>query len=322
VAEAGFFPGVLLYMTYWFTLKERAQAVAFFMTANAVTFSLGGPLSGWLMQHRLFGLEGYQTMFLIEGIPAVIMAAVVLWYLPNGPRDAKWLSEEEKTILANRLAREDVHKGDAHGSLKDALTEPKVWILCGVYFCLVTGMYGIGLWIPQVIRDMTPGITPLTIGFLCIIPFAVSGTIMVLNARHSDRTGERRLHVTIPAIIGAGGLVGYAFFEKNPVMAIFFLTVAASGMWSILGPFWSLPPLVLRNGTALAAGLAFINSVGNLGGFLGPAAVGRIKDLTKQNVGSENFASFIFLACVVFVGALLALAVPVVSQIKERASNR
>lgn len=334
VAEAGFFPGVLLYMTYWFTLKERARAVAFFMTANAVTFSLGAPLSGWLMGHSLFGLAGYQTMFLLEGIPAVLMAAVVLWYLPNGPREAKWLTEEEKQILAQRLVREDVHKesqtkGDGHGSLdeamahlKQALTEPKVWILCGVYFCLVTGMYGIGLWIPQVVKDMAQGANPFTIGLLSAIPYAVSGTIMVLNAAHSDRTGERRLHVTIPAIIGACGLVGYAFFEKNPVVAIFFLTVAASGMWSILGPFWSLPPLVLRSSTALAAGLAFINSVGNLGGFLGPFAVGLIKDANKQNVGHENFAGFIFLAVVVFIGALLALAVPVIAPARGRASDR
>ncbi|GAB4468342.1 MAG: MFS transporter [Armatimonadaceae bacterium] len=306
-AEAGFFPGVLLYLTFWFTLRERARAVAFFMTANAVTFTLGGPLSGWLMQHELFGLRGYQTMFLLEGFPAVLMTGVVLWYLPNGPRDARWLSEREKRILTQRLEDEQGATHE-HGSLMEALREPKVWLLCAVFFFLVTGMYGIGLWIPQLIKDMSAGLNEVQVGFLTAIPYLVSGTVMVINAIHSDSTGERRLHVTIPAIIGAIGFIGYAFNDKNPTMALLCLTIAASGMWAILGPFWSLPPLALRTGTALAAGLAFINSVGNLGGFIGPYVVGAI----KNNLGeaSANVGVAFFLAGCVFIGAILALFAP------------
>lgn len=329
IAEAGFFPGVLLYLTYWFTLKERARAVSLFMTANAVTFSLGGPLSGWLMQHSLFGLQGYQTMFLLEAIPAILMAGVVLWYLPNGPRDARFLTEAERKIILNRLEPEgaravDGHgAADNHGALGNVLKNPKVWILCGVFFCLVTGMYGISLWIPQVVKDLLttptdPKPNEVMVGLITAIPYAFSGVIMVLNAAHSDRTGERRLHVTIPAIIGAIGLAGYATFEKDPKLAIVFLTIAASGMWSIQGPFWSLPPRALAGGSALAAGLAFINSVGNLGGFLGPYAVGEI----KKHFGDSNAAGFYFLAIIVFCGAMLALAAPRATPPREVEESR
>lgn len=307
IAEAGFFPGVLLYLTYWFTAKERAKVVALFMTANAVTFSFGGPLSGvMLAQPERWGLTSYQQLFLFQGLPAVLMAFVVLWYLPNGPRDARWLTEAEKERIDARLQSEQGGQTTAshhdHSTLKAAFSHPAVWMLCGVYFCLVVGMYGISLWIPQLVKDM--GYTDLMVGVLCAVPYAAAGVMMVANAIHSDRTQERRFHVMIPATIGALGLIGYAIFEKQPVAALASLAVAAGGMWATLGPFWALTPIALRAAgpTALAGGFAIINSVGNLGGFVGPYAVGYVKDHFGGFTGS-----LIFLACSVMLGGLLAL---------------
>jgi MFS transporter, ACS family, tartrate transporter len=307
VAEAGFFPGVLLYLTFWFTAKERAKVVALFMTANAVTFSFGGPISGILLdQPERWGLAGYQQLFLFQGLPAVLLAFVVLWYLPNGPQDARWLSETEKERLAARLAAEHGERPAAapqdHGDLKAAFANPAVWLLCAVYFCLVVGMYGISLWVPQLVKNM--GYTDLMVGVLCAIPYIAAGTLMVWNAVHSDKMQERRFHVMIPATLGALGLILYAVFEKQPVAALASLALAAGGMWATLGPFWAMAPMALRSaGTAaLAGGFAIINSVGNLGGFIGPYTFGFVKD----RAGSFT-AGVIFLACSVLLGGLLAL---------------
>lgn len=280
VAEAGFFPGVLLYLTYWFTQKERAQVVALFMTANAVAFIFGGPLSGWITQstHNWQGLHGWQWLFILEGFPAILLGFVVLSYLPNGPQDAKWLTPEERDFIQKRLG--DAAGKHKHGldALKEIVSESKLWHCCALFFMMVGGMYGINFWIPQITKNMSGG-SNLTAGFLTAIPYLVSACVMVANARHSDKTGERRLHIAVPAIIGAiamacSGLPGIPMWGQLALMA-----VAASGMWAILGPFWAIPQLFLR-GTAMAAGLALINSVGNLAGFAGPFLVGKVKDST------------------------------------------
>lgn len=304
VAEAGFFPGVLLYLTYWFTAKERARMIALFMTANAVTYSFGGPLSGLIMQSKIIpGLEGWQQMFLLEGLPAVLMTFVVLWYLPDGPAQAKWLTDSERQLLSDRMAREP-HRATHHGSVKDTFRIPGVWTLCLTYFFLVTGMYGIALWVPQLIKSLG-NYSSLTVGFLCAIPYSISGVCMVLNATHSDRTVERHKHVAIPALVGAAGLVAYALLDHNPPLALLAITFAAAGMWSTLGPFWALPPTLLApsGAAALAAGIALINSVGNLGGFVGPFVFGAI----KQRVSGD--AGVYFLATSVVLGALLVFIV-------------
>lgn len=308
VAEAGFFPGVLLYLTYWFTTKERARMVALFMTANAVTFSFGGPLSGMIMKAApIPGLAGWQQMFVLEGIPAVLMTFVVLWYLPDGPKQARWLSDEERELIAERIGK-DSPPVTQHASLLETFKLPGIWTLCGVYFCFATGMYGISLWIPQLVKTLGKGLySPLTVGLLCAIPYAVSGVLMVVNAAHSDRTRERRKHIWLGGLLGTAGLVGYAVFNDNPVIALTAITLAATGMWSTLGPFWALPPAILapRGAAALAGGIAMVNSVGNLGGFIGPYAFGFLKDATKN-----PSAGVFYLAASVLVGAFLVLKVP------------
>ena len=308
IAEAGFFPGILLYLTFWFTAKERAKMVAWFMTANAVSFIFGGPLSGWLMTAKIFpGLAGWQQMFLLEGLPAILMGFVVLLYLPNGPQEAKWLSEDEKALIQERVAREAAQMGagrdGAHPPLLETLSQPVVIVLCICFFCFVSGMYGFSLWIPQIVKQLG-NLTTLQTGFIAAIPFLISGTFMVANGYHSDATGERAQHIFFPALFGAAGLVAYAWLEGQPVWQLVALSLAASGMWAMLGPFWAMVPGVLRRGgaSAVAGGLALINSVGNLGGFLGPFAVGKVKDLTGSFAGGVYV-----LATFVIVGAVLAL---------------
>ena len=305
VAEAGFFPGVILYMTYWFTAKERGQIVALFMTANAVCYIFGSPVSGWILDHfeGTRGLAGWQWLFLLEGFPAVLLGFVVLFYLPDNPAKAAWLSPQERDWVIARYKVEQSAISTGHPSLRDALTNPKVWLFCGLYFTLVVGMYGIGFWIPTIVNGFGK-LSKLEVGLLSAIPFIVSGTCMVLNGRHSDKTGERRLHITIPAVLGACGLLLSAFLP-TPWMRLASLALAAGGMWSTLGPFWSLPTSILA-GTAAAGGIAFINSVGNLGGFVGPKMVDKI----TQKMNGDLKYGLVFLACSVFLGAALALMAP------------
>ncbi|MFY7954462.1 MAG: MFS transporter, partial [Armatimonadaceae bacterium] len=311
IAEAGFFPGVLLYLTYWFTAKERARMIALFMTANAVTYSFGGPISGWIMKTKPLPIfDGWQQMFLLEGLPAILMAFVVLAYLPNGPKDAKWLTDAEKQLLEERMAREP-GRSTEHSSFKETFRIPGVWALCGTYFLMVSGMYGISLWIPDLIKKMG-NFDAITVGFLCAIPYSASGFVMVANAVRSDRAGERRLHIAIPAFIGSAGLAAFAFFLNQPVPALIAVTIAAAGMWSILGPFWAWSSVVLapRGAAALAAGIALVNSVGNIGGFAGPYIFGAITEKTKYG----NQGGAFYLAFTVLLGALLVLAMGKISQ--------
>jgi ACS family tartrate transporter-like MFS transporter len=304
LAEAGFFPGVLLYMTYWFTARERARVVALFMTANAIAFIFGGPVSGWILSlPTRWGLEPWQQLFVLEGLPAVLLAFVVLWYLPNGPRHASWLTSEEKEILAGRLhAERATSVGVVHRSFAAALAQPAIGLLCAVYFFLVVGMYGISLWLPQLIKAMGQR-SDLEVGLLSAIPYITAGVVMVANGFHSDRTGERPWHVALPAVFGALGLVGCAYLHA-PALSLAALSLAAAGMWATLGPFWSLPSMALRGAgpAALAGGIALINSVGNLGGFIGPFAVGFVKEKTN-----DFTAGLLLLAGAVLAGGFLAL---------------
>ncbi|WP_395093299.1 MFS transporter [Armatimonas sp.] len=309
VAEAGFFPGVLLYLTFWFTRKERARVVALFMTANAVALTFGGPLSGWILDKakNLPTLAPWQWLFVLEGVPATLIGFVVLLYLPNGPKDAKWLSDDERYVIEERLRVEEKEFGtptsveESHDSavLKTLVRDPRVWMWCGVYFFLVFGMYGITMWLPQLLKSMSGGNNTL-VGQLTAIPYFTAGIAMVANAWHSDKTGERRWHIAVPAIVGSVGLAlsGQVFMPLWGSLVC--LSVAAAGMWSTLGPFWAVPPQFLR-GTYIAAGLALINSVGNLAGFAGPKLFGKVKA-----DGNDFLPSLLLLASFVMAGGLLA----------------
>jgi MFS transporter, ACS family, tartrate transporter len=301
VAEAGFFPGIILYLTYWFPAREQARAIALFMTASALAGVIGGPLSGALLAAGgLLGLAGWQWLFILEGLPSVILGVAVLFYLANGPQDARWLSEAEKRWLAESLARQSERERE-HRLIR-ALTGGRVWLLALLYFAIVTGLYGVGIWLPQIVKGLGT-LNDLEVGFLSAIPFLAAAAAMVKVGQSSDRRGERRWHVALPAFAGAAGLLLSARVH-NPVFALGALSLAAAGIWGAMGPFWSMPSEYL-GGTAAAAGIALINSVGNLGGFVGPYVVGMVRQ-RSHSFGGGLAAMALMLAA----GGCLALAVP------------
>jgi len=301
VAEAGFFPGIILYLTYWFRPRDRARMVALFSTAATLAGFVNSPISGKLLQlDGLKGLAGWQWLFLIEGIPAVLVGILILFVLPDGPRKVRWLSEEEKGRLLTELAQ-DLDRAESaqkHG-LRYAFTSGRVYLLCAIYFLLNVGGYGCEMWLPQIIRSFS-NLSEFRIGLLNGIPYIVATIFMVLNGRHSDLNGERRWHVAVSALAGAIGFVASAY-APNVALSLAALAVAYAGVKGMVGPFWALSTTCL-SGTAAAAGIAWINSVGNLGGFVGPTVVGYIKKATGSYAGAV-----IALGCALAILACLAI---------------
>jgi ACS family tartrate transporter-like MFS transporter len=303
VAEAGFFPGVILYLGYWFPSAERARAIARFMTATAVAGVVGGPLSGALLGlDGAAGLAGWRWLFLVEGVPAVALGVVVLVWLPDGPADAAWLEPAERAALVARLGVDHAATPEHAATTRAALADRRVWFLGLLYFVLVNGIYGVSLWLPQIVERLA-GAGDLVVGVLSAVPYAVAAVGMVIVGAHSDRTGERRRHVAACALVGAGGL-GAAALVAEPVASLAALSCGALGIWSAMGPFWAMPARVLRASGA-AAGIALVNSLGNLGGFVGPWAVGRLTEAT-----GEFAAGLVVLAGALVVAALLAAVAP------------
>ena len=275
LAEAGFFPGVIFYLRSWFPADARARTVAWFMTAATLSPVVGGPISGALLEaHNPHGLAGWQWMFLMEGIPAIIMGAVVLIYLTDRPEIARWLSEQERSWLIGTLEQEK------HGAVTESSSNPmsvfsnvNIWLLALTYFGLNTCSYGMSLFLPKMIKNIFTGST-FQIGLLTTIPYIVATISMVLIGFNSDRTGERKFHTGLAALAAACCLVGGAY-STTLIPMLLAMTLAASSQWAMLGPFWAMPSSMLR-GAAAATGIAFINSVGNLGGFFGPKVLGKL----------------------------------------------
>jgi ACS family tartrate transporter-like MFS transporter len=319
VAEAGFFPGIILYLSHWFPARERARAVATFMTAAVIASLVGNPISGAILQfmNQTGGLAGWQWVFLLEGIPAVVLGFITLGYLTDRPEQARWLTDAERTWLAGRMAWEEHERHQRHGlSLRAALTNPRVWLLIAVYFTVAMGDNSYGFYLPTLIKEHFPGWTEFEIGLLAAAPSVAAITGMVLVGWHSDHTGERRWHVAGPAWLAASGWVLVAL-APSPWLFVLGLAVTTTGMKSMLPTFWSLPTAFL-SGTAAAGGIALINSVANLGGFLGPNVIGQVKDRT----GSFT-VGLLVMAWVLFIGGLLVLCVRHDSALeKDTASNK
>lgn len=306
-AEAGFFPGIILYLTYWFPAQQRGRIVALFMTAIAMSGVIGGPLSGWIMTGMagVNGWAGWQWLFLLEGMPSVILGVAVLFVLDDSIRGAKWLTTAEKDLLESRIAADQ--KGQAHLSVGQTLRDPRVLMLSGLYFCFIMGLYGVSFWLPQLIKGM--GVTDLnSIGLLSAIPYGVAAVAMVLVGRSSDALQERRLHLVVPALLGAAGLALAGAYGSQPLLGMLALTLGTAGVLSVLPVFWTLPTALL-GGAGAAAGIALINSVGNLAGFLSPYMVGAVKDAT----GNTTLAMFVLAGSMV-----LGAAVSVVATRKPR----
>jgi len=281
VAEAGFFPGIIFYLTYWYPARERARAYAWFLAAIPICGVVGGPISGALLGlDGVLGLHGWQWLFLLEGIPSVLVGLLVLVLLPDRPRDARWLPEAERRSLDAALEAEGAHAAAGHGvSLRKTLGNPVVWCLGATYFFLIMGLYGFALWLPQLIKA-TGEFTNFEVGLITAIPYALAAAGMVLVGRRSDRTGERHLHLALPALAGAVGFIAVTRIgSTGPLVAA--LSLTAFGVLGWLGPFWSLPTAFLKE-QAAAGGIALINSMGAVGGFVGPYLIGA----TKQRTGS------------------------------------
>jgi len=305
LAEAGFFPGVILYLTFWFPAREQARAVALFMTATALAGVIAGPVSGALLElHGLAGLSGWQWLFILEGLPAVILGVLVLRILPVGPNEAVWLEVDERIALYSRLEREHGRSTQKRShSLADAISNSTVWILSLVYFAIVFGLYGVTFWLPQIIQTFGNR-SNFEIGVLSAIPFFGAAVAMVLVGRASDLSGERRWHLAVCAAIGAAGLL-LAATTRTPILSLGALSIAAVGIWGTFGPFWAMPPEFL-SGTAAAGAIALINSIGNLGGFGGPCVVGLVKQTTHSFAGG-----MLLMAASLVAAGLLALTLPV-----------
>ena len=305
LAEAGFFPGVILYLTFWFPAREQARAVALFMTATALAGVVAGPVSGALLElHGLARLSGWQWLFILEGLPAVICGVLVLRILPDGPNNAVWLELDERDALLKRLEQDrrlGTHKR-SH-SLVEAIGNSSVWILSLIYFAIVFGLYGVTFWLPQIIRSFGER-SDFGIGMLSAIPFVGAALAMVFVGRASDLSGERRWHLAGCAAVGAAGLM-IAAATRSPLLSLGALSIAAAGIWGTFGPFWAMPPEFL-SGTAAAGSIALINSIGNLGGFAGPYVVGVVKQATHSFAGG-----MIVMAASLVVGGVLALTLPV-----------
>jgi len=275
MAEAGFFPGIIYYLTRWFPIRERARTIAAFMTATLIAGVIGGPVSGALLSFHGFGLAGWQWLFLLEGLPAVVLGLFVLKFLTERPEEAMWLSDAERATLVACL-REDSRAQPAETTAR-ALGNRRTWLLAVVYFTIPVTLYGIGFWLPQMLKTASGG-SDLTVGLLSAVPYTAGAIAMVIAGRHSDRTGERRWHVVVAALVGAAGLAA-STLSTGVVWSLVTLSIAMAGLASMFGPFWALTTSTM-GGVGAAASIALVNSVGNTGGFVGPYLLGALNDAT------------------------------------------
>ncbi len=302
-AEAGFYPGAILYLTYWFPAHRRARIVALFVSAIPVAGIFGNPLSGWIMgaSNGLLGMEGWQWMFLLEATPAVVAGTAAFFVLDDDIAGATWLTAGEKTFLAAEIRADSgvPRPKSASGLLRNGY----LWLMCLIYFAIVMGQYGLTFWMPTLVK--TTGVKGmLHIGLLSAIPFVCAVVAMNLCGRSSDAMRERRWHVIVPAAAAALGFVVAASYPYSTAVSLVFLSLAAAGVLTCTALFWSLPTSLL-SGTAAAAGIAVINSVGNLAGFLSPSLIGYLKDATQRN----EYGMFA-LAAVLLCGAFMVWTIP------------
>lgn len=304
VAEAGFAPGVLLYLTYWFPSARRSRAQSIFFIAIPISGLIGAPLSGWIMDmfHGSSGWGGWRWLFLIEAVPALAAGVGCFWLLPNSPADVDWLAEDEKRLIASDLAADDAGKV-AHMSIGQFLGDRRLWLLCILYFTIVMGQYAISFWLPTIVKEA--GITdPLMNGLITGIPFIATVAAMLLLARSGDARRERRYHLMLPMGVGAVALALSPFVAGNLPLSVLILCFATAGLLSSTAQFWAIPPAFL-GGVWAAAGIGAINAIGNIAGFVSPFVIGWIVDITKSLP-----AGLYTITAIELVGVALVLLIP------------
>lgn len=300
VAEAGFFPGIILYFNYWFTSSIHARVMALLLTAQPVSFILGAPLSGALMTYFADSryMRGWQWLFVVEALPAVVLGIVIFFYLDNGIDEARWLDASEKTELKHRLSKENATKVDM--PLRELVAYPSLWLLSAIYLLLVIGIYGVNFWMPTIVKET--GIKSLLdVGFVTAIPYVIGMTIMVLVTRRAERLNKRHSYAGWCAAIAGLGLTASAMFHQSLVVTVITMAIAIGAAMSANALFWSFPGSILK-GAAVAAGLAAINGFGNLGGLIGPYVLGYLSDI----FGGAYFGLVFLGACMILSGALMA----------------
>lgn len=328
IAEAGFFPGIIFYLTFWYPRESRGKAVALFMLAVPISAVIGAPLSGWLISagHQiLFGLDGWRFMFLVEGVPAILVGIMCWFYLTDRPEDAKWLAPDERNWLANHMNAEHAQTEKQYRySLREALTKPRILALCFVYFGIVYGLYAVSFFLPTIIagfkQSFHTSFTVLQQGFIVAIPFFFGAIAMYYNGKHSDVTGERVWHVALASIIG-GIAVPIALYMQSPYTAMIALTICVMGVCAALPTFWSLPTAFLT-GAAAAGGIALINSLGNLAGFAAPYITGWLTDLTGTEKAGLWVVGLMMVAAGVVAVALKAAPQPDSAGAAKAAAQR
>ena len=305
LAEAGYFPGIILYLTYWFPQREQARALALFMIGIPVTTILGAPVSGFILDHvHWLGVSSWRWLLILEGAPAIVCGALTYLLLPGGPQEARFLDSEEKEWIQAELQREEQQKFTRRSySVLQALASGRVWVLVLIYFGITVAIYALNSWAPQLVRSLSSLYSNSTIALLVMIPSLVGLAAMILVSRSSDRTLERRYHVAIPALATGTALVLLGT-SPSAFLSVALLCLLAAGVFSCLGPFWTLPSEFLT-GYSAAAGIALINSVGNLGGFVGPATIGFI----SQRTGTLS-AGLALSGIPMFLSAALVLLLP------------
>jgi ACS family tartrate transporter-like MFS transporter len=302
-AEAGFFPGIIVYFSHWFRYEDRGKAVALFMAAIPVSNMIGSPVSGLIMKVNWFGLAGWRWLFIIEGAPAIIFGVITIFYLTDRPHQAKWLRDDEREWITSELAREQQAKQVAHSyRVLQALRHREVVLLTLAYFFMVTAVYGFQFWLPSIIKNLS-GVSNMMVTLIAAVPYCVGLMGIVVIGWSSDRTGERRWHTAVSMLITAVGLLLSVSFHNNTALAMSMFCLAAIGIYGYLPGFWALPTSFLH-GTAAAASIGLINSFGNLGGFAGPYIVGYLSNLTHSFV-----AGVVYLSASALVAALFVLSI-------------
>lgn len=302
VAEAGFFPGIVLYLTYWFPERERARPVAMFMTGLPIMLMFGAPASGWMLDHvHWMGISSWRWLLILEGIPAVIGGLLTYFLLPNDPEGAKFLASEEKEWLCTELARETKKKQTKHQiSVMQSLTSPRVWYLTVIYFVFLTDYYVLNFWMPLEVKSLSSHFSNTIVGLLVMIPNVMGLLAMILVSYSSDRRRERRYHAAGTVAVGGIAMVLLAT-TANPLISILLLSIVTMGIYSFFGPFWSFPAEFLT-GASAASGIALVNCVANFGGFVGPYAIGIIAQKTGSVAdGMAVMSLALFLAAVLVV---------------------
>jgi ACS family tartrate transporter-like MFS transporter len=300
-AEAGFLPGVIVYVTHWFRYEDRAKAVAFFYAANPLSYVIGSPLAGVLLGISWLGLRGWRWLFILEGIPAIVFGIITIWYLTDWPAQAKWLPEDEKAWIIDQLKREKAAKKRSYKIL-EALRHRDVILLTLCYFCAMTGSYGIAFWLPTILKRLS-GQSDLRVTIMAALPYVAAFITQQINGWHSDRTRERRWHAALPVFVCGLALAFAVLFRGNFALSLSLFVVAGGAFYGFQPVFWAVPTLFLSE-SAAAASIGLINSVGNLGGFVGPMVMGYLASRTHS-----FSAGLLYLVASLFTSGVLMLVV-------------